>query len=520
MVSPPPPDGAPSGASAEERAAPLEMSPEEFRRLGHRLVDRIAGFLATIRTDPLTPGETPAQLRPLVGRPPLPQEGAPAERLLDEATALILGHSLRNGHPRFMGYITSSAAPIGALADLLAATVNPNVAAWELSPAASEIEAQTVRWIAELVGYPPGCGGLLVSGGNMANMVCFLTGRRAMLGEGVRSAGLGGTRYRVYVSSAAHTWVQKAADLFGLGTDAVGWIGVDAEGRMDPAALRARLALDRNGAEQPLMVVGTAGTVSTGAVDPIRELAAICREQGIWFHVDGAYGAPAAVLPDAPADLRALALADSLAVDPHKWLYAPIEAGCVLVRDPARLPEAFSWSPSYYRFDTAGEEPPINYHELGLQNTRGFRALKVWLGLRQAGRAGYREMIADDCRMAAELYRAAKAHPEIEAVTLGLSIATFRYRPADLAAGGPGVEDYLNRLNEAVLQRLKVGGDLFVSNAVLDGRFVLRACIVNFRTTPADAAGIPELVARTGRVVDSALRPARLGAEAGAEATR
>ena len=181
----------------QERIAPLEMSPEEFRRLGHRLVDRIASFLAGIRTDPLTPGETPAQLRPLIGRPLLPQDEGSAERLVDEATDLLLGHSLRNGHPRFMGYITSSAAPIGALADLLASAVNPNVGGWELSPAATEIEAQTIRWIAELVGYPPECGGILVSGGNMANFVCFLAGRRAMLGEGVRSAGLGRIPCRV-----------------------------------------------------------------------------------------------------------------------------------------------------------------------------------------------------------------------------------------------------------------------------------------------------------------------------------
>ena len=498
----------------QERIAPLEMSPEEFRRLGHRLVDRIASFLAGIRTDPLTPGETPAQLRPLIGRPLLPQDEGSAERLVDEATDLLLGHSLRNGHPRFMGYITSSAAPIGALADLLASAVNPNVGGWELSPAATEIEAQTIRWIAELVGYPPECGGILVSGGNMANFVCFLAGRRAMLGEGVRSAGLGRVPCRVYVSSAAHTWVEKAADLFGLGTDAIRWIPVDSAGRMEPAALRVRLAADRTAGERAMMVVGTAGTVGTGAVDPIRELAAICREEKSWLHVDGAYGAPAAVLPDAPSDLHALALADSLAVDPHKWLYAPLEAGCVLVRDPAHLSEAFSWSPSYYRFGTPGDEPPINYLELGLQNSRGFRALKVWLGLRRAGRAGYQRMIADDCRMAAELYRAAEAHPEIDALTLNLSIATFRYRPPDLPAGGAEPEEYLNRLNEAVLARLKLGGELFVSNAVLGGRFALRACIVNFRTTLADAASIPDRVARIGRAVDATLRPA--GPTAGA----
>jgi glutamate/tyrosine decarboxylase-like PLP-dependent enzyme len=283
---------------------------------------------------------------------------------------------------------------------------------------------------------------------------------------------------------------------------------------MDTAALRKQLAADLAAGDRPLMLVGTAGTVSTGAIDPIRELAAIAREHRMWFHVDGAYGAPAAALPDAPEDLRALALADSLAVDPHKWLYAPLEAGCVLVRESSRLPETFSYTPSYYHFDTAGEEPPINYYELGLQNSRGFRALKVWLGLRQAGREGYVRMIADDCRLAGVLHRAAREHPEIEALTLGLSIATFRYVPQDLRPGTPEVDGYLDHLNEELLLLLKPAGRLFVTNAMLEGRFVLRACIVNFRTTEADAAGVPGLVAQSGRTLDAGLRPAGLRAGA------
>jgi glutamate/tyrosine decarboxylase-like PLP-dependent enzyme len=409
-----------------------------------------------------------------------------------------------------MGYITSSAAPIGALGDLLAASVNANVGGWELSPMAAEIEAQTVRWIAELVGYPTDAGGLLVSGGNMANFVCFLAGRRAMLGEPVRAAGLAaGARARIYCSSGTHTWVQKAADLFGFGTDAIHWIPTDAGQRMRVDALRDRIRGDLAAGDRPLMVIGAAGTVGTGAVDPLRDLAQVCREHGLWFHVDGAYGAPAAVLPDAPEDLHALALADSLAVDPHKWLYAPLEAGCVLVREAHRLREAFGYSPSYYRFETAGEEPPINYYELGPQNSRGFRALKVWLGLRQAGREGYVRMIGDDCRLAAALHQAVGRHPELEAATLGLSIATFRYVPADLRQAGQAAESYLNPLNEALLARLKTGGDLFVTNAILEGRFLLRACIVNFRTTDADVARIPDIVARLGRAVDAELRLGR-----------
>jgi glutamate/tyrosine decarboxylase-like PLP-dependent enzyme len=494
-----------------ERVTPLELPPDEFRRLGHDLVDRIADFLGTLRGRPLTPGETPAEIRALLGRKPLPARGTAPAALLAETTPLLFDHSLFNGHPRFMGYITSSAAPLGVLAELLAATVNPNVGGWELSPIASEIEAQTVRWVAELVGYPVSCGGLLVSGGNMANFVCFLAGRRAMLGEPARAEGLaaGGVPLRVYASAATHTWIQKACDLFGLGTDAIRWIPVDADQRMRAGALRDQIRADRARGDRPIMVIGTAGSVSTGAVDPLRELADICREHEVWFHVDGAYGAPAAVLPDAPDDLHALALADSLAVDPHKWLYAPLEAGCVLVREPDRLGEAFSYTPAYYRFETEGEEPPINYYELGMQNSRGFRALKVWLGLRQAGREGYVRMIGDDCRLAAALYRGVAAHPELEAATLGLSIATFRYVPRDLRGRAAAAEEYLNSLNETLLARLKLGGELFVTNAVLDGRFLLRACIVNFRTTEADVAAIPDIVAREGRAVDAELRAGR-----------
>jgi len=472
----------------EARHAPVELDPEEFRRLGHETIDAIADFLRTLPERPVTTGASPVEIRRALGGGGLPEHGVPPGEVLAEAARLLFEHSALNGHPRFFAYITSSAAPIGALGDLLAAAVNPNVGGFPLAPLATELEAQTVRWIAELLGYPTDCGGLLVSGGNMANFVGFLAARAAHVPWAVRTEGLsaeGAAPLRVYVSAETHTWIQKAADLFGLGTDAVRWIETDDEQRMVVSSLRERIAADRADGALPLLVVGTAGTVSTGAIDPLDELADLCRDEGIWFHVDGAYGAPAAVLPDAPRALTALARADSLAMDPHKWLYAPLEAGCVLVRDREALRSAFTYRPPYYRFEE-GENAPIQYVDFGPQNSRGFRALKVWLALRQAGREGYARMIADDIELARELHRVADADPELEAWTTSLGITTFRYVPPGVEAGTPAGEELLNRLNEELLGRLQSGGEVFVSNAVVCGTYLLRACVVNFRTSLAE----------------------------------
>ncbi|HKQ62170.1 MAG TPA: pyridoxal-dependent decarboxylase [Candidatus Polarisedimenticolaceae bacterium] len=485
-----------------ERHAPLEIAPERFRELGHALVEEIAAFLASLPGRAVTRDAAPRELRALLPAGGVPQRGSDPGELLREAAPLLFEHSLFNGHPRFFGYITSSAAPIGALADLLAAAINPNVGGWQLSPLASEIELQCVRWIAELLGFPLGAG-LLVSGGNMANFVGFLAARRARAPQESKRAGLAGSRLRVYASTETHTWIYKAADLFGHGTDAIRAIPVDAELRADTAWLRERIARDRAEGDQPFLVVGNAGTVATAAVDPLPEMAAIAAEHGLWFHVDAAYGGFGVLAPEAPADLAAgLARADSIAVDPHKWLYAPLEAGCALVREPTALSATFGYTPSYYSFASADDDPRVSFYELGPQNSRGFRALKVWLGLRQAGREGYARMIADDCRLARELYRLAGAHPELEAVTCALSIATFRFVPA----GARGEEAYLDALNEKLLERLKAGGEIFLSNAVVNGRFLLRACVVNFRTGPADVAAVIDVVVREGRRLHRELR--------------
>ena len=486
------------------RAAPLDMSASEFRASGHDLVDRIADWLEELPRGPVVRDESPAAVRAAIGADqPLPEDGCDARTLVEDAAHLLFQHSLFNGHPRFFGYVTSSPSPIGALGDLLASAVNQNVGAWRLSPAATEIEAQTLRWIAELIGFPSDGDGILVSGGNMANFVCFLAARAAKAAD-VRTGGLRGApaALHVYASTETHTWIQKAADLFGLGTDAIRWIDVDAAQRVDVAALERRIAADRDAGALPFLAVGTAGTVSTGVVDPLAEMAAVCRRHDVWFHVDGAYGALAARVPGAPVDLRALSEADSVAVDPHKWLYAPLEAGCALVRRRGDLLRAFSYHPSYYHFD----HEVTNYFDYGPQNSRGFRALKVWLALRQVGWSGYRQMIADDMSLSGHLHALVQAHPDFEAFTQHLSITTFRYVPRDLAGGSPEAEDYLQRLNQELLSRVERSGDAFLSNAMVHGRFALRACIVNFRTSQADVEALLPLLSRLGAEADRALR--------------
>jgi glutamate/tyrosine decarboxylase-like PLP-dependent enzyme len=489
--------------TAAQRTSPLAISPDEFRTAGHELIDQIADFLNSLPQRPVTPAESPSQVREILGADRrLPRHGADPGQVLTRAADLLMEHSLFNAHPRFWGYVTAPAAPIGILGELLAAAMNQNVGAWLLSPMASEIESQTVRWIAELLNYPEDCGGLFVSGGNMANIVCFLAARQAKAGWDVRAKGMGRARLRAYCSRETHTWIQKAADISGMGTEAVRWIAVDDDLRMDVGLLRDQIEKDIRAGDKPILVAGTAGTVGTGAVDPLPELAAISREFDLWFHVDGAYGGLAAMIPCAPAAFAGLREADSIAVDPHKWLYAPLEAGCSLVRDANKLRDAFSYHPVYYHFGDAA----INYFDLGPQNSRGFRALKVWLALQQVGREGYVQMISDDIRLSRTMYERIAEYPELEALSQGLSITTFRYVPQDLDRSGARTAEYLDSLNRELLTRLQNSGEAYVSNAIVHGKFALRACIVNFRTCPDDVEALPQLVVRIGRQADSDLR--------------
>jgi len=481
----------------ENRESCIQMDGEEFRKIGHQLIDDISNFIDSIDQKPVTPNESPSHLQALLGNVSLPENGKPVTDLISKTTDLLFNHSLLNGHPKFLGYITSSAAPIGALADLLAASVNPNVGAHILSPIATEIEKQTIQWLSEFIGVSSDYGGLLVSGGNMANFTAFLAARTAKTPKSIKEDGIQNTskKLTVYCSKTTHTWIEKAVILFGLGTNAIRWIPTDAFNKMDTTILETTIKDDVEHNCIPLIVVGTAGDVSTGVVDDLSKIAAICKKYDIWFHIDGAYGAPAAIIPKYDHLFDGIKEADSIALDPHKWLYSPLEAGCTLVKNPQNLIDTYSSHPEYYNFNNSEDQLTQNFYEYGLQNSRGFRALKVWLSLQQVGRSGYQKLISEDIALSETLYDLAKKHPELEAVSQNLSITTFRYIPLTHSNNN----EALNKLNEEILNEIQTGGKAFLSNAFVNDHYCLRACIVNFRTSKKDIHEIIDIVIEAGR---------------------
>src|SRR6266849_3902766 len=369
--------------------APPALDPEHFRRLAHDTVDLVAAYLAGISTRPVFRPMTPAERATLM-QEPLGAVGLGPEVLLERVRAAVLPHAMGNGHPRFFGWVNSPPAPVGVLADLLAAALNPSCAGGD--HAAIYVERAAVRWLMELIGFPTeGSMGLLASGGSAATFIALAAARhRAAIDDGwnVRRDGLQRARspFVLYASQEGHSCIQKAAELLGLGTDAIQRIATDENYRMDVGALRAASAADRAVGKRPFCVAASAGTVSTGAIDPLAELADLCAAERLWLHVDGAYGAVAAALPTHRARYAGLERADSIALDPHKWLSVPVECGAVLVRDGSILRSAFSLVPDYLRTEPdRGFGGLPWYSEFGVQQTRGFRALKLWMTFQHLG---------------------------------------------------------------------------------------------------------------------------------------
>ena len=473
----------------------FDLDPEAVRRLGYRTADLVADHRAGLLKRPVfgKVGDAAALFDE-----PLPEDGQPLEAVLDAVRDRVLAHPFGNSHPRFFAFINATADPVGTAADYLASAMNSNC--WGGDHAAIHVERRVVAWLAEILGLPEATEGLLTSGGSMANFTALATARRAKA-PNVREDGFAGTPpLVVYVSDEVHNCVDKAVDLLGIGWKQLRKIPTDDRFRVRVDLLKRAIADDRKAGRKPAIVVGNAGTVNTGAIDPLDELADLCAAEGLWFHVDGAYGALASISPKLKPLFKGLERADSVAADPHKWLYVPYEAGATLVREPGRMAEAFRRPAPYLVHDP--DSPvlgPVLFNERGPELSRSFKALKVWVGLKHHGRSGYAAAVEHDVAMARFLADAVRARGDFELLAEPvLSIVGFRYRPA-----GRGLaEAELDRLNRQIVNRLVGRGTFFLAPTILKGRTAMRTAIVNFRTREDDLRALLDEAARAGREIE------------------
>jgi glutamate/tyrosine decarboxylase-like PLP-dependent enzyme len=428
---------------------------------------------------------------------PVPEDPMGTSELVAHLRELTFGQSLFLGHPAFFGYICGAGTVPGAAAEMLAAGLNSCVGGYRLGPGATEIELHLTRWLAARFGLPEGAGGMIMTGGAMANFVGLKCARDDRLGPDVRELGVRASGpVALYASEEAHVVIRRAADMLGLGAGAVRAVPVDGGLRMRPDALEAAIERDRAAGVRPLAVSATAGTTTTGAIDPLGEIAAICARHDIWLHVDAAYGGAAILADDLRGLLDGVEHADSLAVDPHKWLYTSQSAGCVLLRDFGALSRSFHADASYIWLDDAARHG-VDLAMHGPQFSRGFAALKVWVSLLAHGRAAYGRRISHDAALARYLGELVSEHPDFELMAPPqLSICCFRYRPA----GWSGSEEELDSVNERLMTAIHADGRVYCSNAVIGGRFGLRACIVNFRTEAEDVERLLAVAAELGEL--------------------
>ena len=504
----------PVGAMGDgERAEPpapvpdLDWDPQRARRFARGASDVFAELIERLPSLPVARRWQQEDVEKALARD-IADDPMDDTELLAYLREMVFEYSVYAGHPRFMAYITGTGTVPGAVADLIASGVNMNAGGWRLGPAATEIELSLLRWFAAQFGLPAGAGGLLVTGGAMANFVGLKVARDVKAGWDIRHQGMhAGPQMVLYASQEVHVVSDRAADMLGMGTDAVRKIPVDEGLRLRPADLREAIARDREAGRLPFAVVASAGTVTTGAIDPLEEIADIGAQEDLWLHVDAAYGGPAVLAEDLRPLFAGIERADSIAFDPHKWLYTPHSGGCILIRDMSDQVASFEVSPAYIHLDREHAGQGLDFSSMGPQFSRSFQALKVWVSLLAHGRRAYAARISHDTALARYMGARVQQHPELElAAPVGLSICCFRYVPGGLAEG-PERDAYVSDLNEHLMSHLQADGRAFCSNAHLDGKWALRACIVNFRTEATDVDALLDVVVELGRALDRELRP-------------
>jgi len=451
------------------------MDAREFREVGHRVVDLLSEYLEHIEEKPVFPNVEPRVLNELFAEG-LPQDPSPAETVLKELEEKLLPYCTHVGHPGYMGLITPSPSPVGVIADFICSALNQNLGVYTIGPAAVAMERRTVRWLTDLVGYGAEAGGNLTSGGMMANFIGMKLARDWASQDQIQQEGVR-ERWAVYASDQRHVSVDKAVDAVGLGRAALRALPTDAEFRVRIDALEAAIVDDHQRGVRPMCIVGIFGTTNTGAIDAVRQLRTIADREGMWLHVDAAYGGGMLLSHESPMRNRGLELADSVTIDPHKWFYAPLDAGAVLVKDARRLTASFGLQPSYLtdEFDRAGER--YQYYVHGFEQSRRFRGLKVWMSFKRYGARQIGEWVDGNVRQAKHLYSLVEKHPDFEAASEPpMSAICIRYRGANLE------EADSKELHAEVARRVEQSGKFWFSTTELKGKTWFRINPVNFRT--------------------------------------
>ena len=486
----------------------LEITPDDANEMGEQCLRIAVEQYSDVRSFPIFPATVDLALIKEFDQA-IPTDGISLEKLLKECGRIVAG-CRQNGHPRFFGYVASPATFPGICADLLASALNQNVTSWRSAPSATSVEQLVLRWLAELTGFGAESAGILTSGGSMANLCALTIAHRMKCGFDVDRQGLASSEkpMTIMATDQTHHSVSKAAALIGLGRDQVRYVSTDDSFRMDAAALRSQIEADISSGLQPFCVVATTGTVNTGAVDRLSAIAGVAREHGLWLHVDGAYGGPAAMVESRKHLFAGLELADSMSIDAHKWLYSPVDCGCILFRDARHARQAFSESSEadYIKVYENEQDEAFAFWDYGIELSRRFRALKLWMMMKYFGTRRIANSIAVDCEMASYMAERIQDSDDLELLApVELSICCFRYIPPRLRnsdSSGTARSAELGKLNAAIMHSIQRGGHAYLSNASLKGEYALRACIVNFRTTRSDIDFTLDLVRETGTRLD------------------
>jgi aromatic-L-amino-acid decarboxylase len=479
----------------------LDMDKETVRSLGYRIVDMVVSELsAPSKRPPRPPAQSDDVLALFDG--PLPGEGTDPNELLSAIEDHFIPATTNLLHPRWMAYVLAGSLPLAGMMGALISSLNLVY----VDPVNTRLAKTITRWLGEMLEFGPDAAGYITTGGTWANLAGMAVARVRRAGWDVRTEGLVDHPTLVaYVSNEGHACLDKAMELLGMGSSQLRKIPVGSDYRILVDALEEAIVADRADGLQPFCIVGNAGTVNTGAVDPLDDLAEIATSHRLWFHVDGAYGAFAVMVPEARPLFSGIEKADSLAVDPHKWLNVPIEAGCILVRDWADLTDTFSLIPPYLRAAVSGSE--VNLRDCGIELTRTNRELNIWLALRQYGRDRYTQLITNHLALTRQMAAWLEDAEDFEVISEpSLSVCCFRFVPSDLKLPAPEAESYLDQLNQAIEKALIEDGRALVSGTLLNGKRVLRACIVNHRVTEAGVAQTLLILRELGHQIDRQLR--------------